>query len=494
MKKIWPWLLALLLLIIFCVWTKKDSIHVSSDNSKNVVQQPVVSSPKHYINYEIMQQGDTYTLNGNFTNIEQQNKLNDTCIAASSSLKQGNTSTNETLLGKDAITLTNKILPHFIQHYKNGKIVYSNRTLRIYGDVDSYEAQHKMQQLLNSSTLSSQDNSTVTVQKPVHFLITKKGNDIAVEGQFNDDAQSAPIRSQLPSTANIHLSSGKNLVDNGAIAVTQNILPLFIEKYTEGSIAYNNEKLTVTGMVATESDLNKVHTLLSDTGMPIIDLTTVDTEALAKAKAEEEAIRKAAQAQLLAQAEAKRVRDAEAKRMALEIEARRLAQEEATKRAQEEEAKRMAQKIESRRLAQEEANKKVKVLHNTQNIQQTEAAAAKRNIISLLKIQNIEFEVAKGSLTPRGKGTVDKLANILKQYPHIKIEIAGHTDSDGSATFNQNLSQSRVNTVQKRLITKGISANRLTAKGYGETQPLVPNTSDENKQRNRRVEINIQGE
>ena len=86
------------------------------------------------------------------------------------------------------------------------------------------------------------------------------------------------------------------------------------------------------------------------------------------------------------------------------------------------------------------------------------------------------------------------MAHILKQYPNIKIEIAGHTDSDGSESFNQKLSQSRVETVKGRLISRGVNANRLTAKGYGETKPLVPNTTDENKQKNRRVEIIILGE
>jgi len=471
MKKIWPWLLALLLLIIFCVWTKKDSMHITSTSPETVILKPVISSQKHYINYEILQNENNYVLHGNFTDIKQQNKLKDTSAAASSILQIENTSTNQSLLGEDAITLTNYILPHFIQHYKNGKIVYSGQTLRIYGDVDSYEAQHEMQRLLTASTIPSQDNSTVHIkEKPIHFLITKNKNDIAFEGLFNNEEQANPIRSTLPSTANIHLSNGKNLVDNGAIITTKNILSDFMTTYKQGSIEYKDDVLTVSGMVATEADLTKMHTLLSNTDIHIVNQTTVDTEALAQA--EDEAKRKANQIQA----------------------AQQLAQEVAAKKAQDEEAKRMAQEIEARRLAQEEADKKAKELHSAQTIQQTEAAAAKRNIISLLKIQNIEFEVAKGSLTPRGKGTVDKLANILKQYPHIKIEIAGHTDSDGSATFNQNLSQSRVNTVQKRLITKGINANRLTAKGYGEAQPLVPNTSDENKQRNRRVEINIQGE
>ncbi len=82
----------------------------------------------------------------------------------------------------------------------------------------------------------------------------------------------------------------------------------------------------------------------------------------------------------------------------------------------------------------------------------------------------------------------------MREYTTIRIEIAGHTDSDGSEAYNLKLSQSRVDTVKKELISKHIEASRLVAKGYGETKPLVPNTTRANKARNRRVEINILGE
>ena len=481
MKKILPWLLLLLLLIIFCVWTKKDSIQLSSPTPTHAVTTPVVVANAHHIDYAITQKGSTYILNGNFTNTQQQKSLSDTFTASKQSLIKKGTSTNATLVGDDAIELTNKILPHFIKNYKNGKIVYANNTLKVYGDVSSYDAQNEMRRLLNTSKLASQENANVVIKKPIHYFIKKELDNVTFSGTFNDKTQIDVLRAKLPATTSTHLTEVSNHVDKGSIDTTANILPSFIEKYNHGSIQYKDEVLTVSGTVTTQDDLDYMNKLLSTTKMPVTNLTTIDQAALEKAEAE-------------ARAKASRLVKAAAQEEARKAEALRLSQEKA-KLAAEAQAKldadrkaEEARKAEALRLSQEKA----KPIVTTRVVRPK--ISAKEKIRKLLSIENIEFEVSKGSLTPRGKSTVDKLSNILRQYSNIKIEIAGHTDSDGSAEFNQRLSQQRVNTVKSRLITKGISATRLTAKGYGETKPIVPNTSKANKQRNRRVEINIQGE
>ena len=72
----------------------------------------------------------------------------------------------------------------------------------------------------------------------------------------------------------------------------------------------------------------------------------------------------------------------------------------------------------------------------------------------------------------------------------MKLEISGHTDNTGSKAHNLKLSQGRADAVKTMLVSKyGIDAKRLTAKGYGDTKPVVPNTSDANKAKNRRVEL-----
>jgi len=134
--------------------------------------------------------------------------------------------------------------------------------------------------------------------------------------------------------------------------------------------------------------------------------------------------------------------------------------------------------------AEKRKNKKNSVLKQTVD-------QAKISIGTLLKKHRIAFNTNKDSLTKQGINTVKKLADILKKYPSVQIEISGHTDSDGSSIFNHKLSQYRVNAVKKLLVLESISSERLLAKGYGESKPIVANTSSKNKQKNRRVEIHI---
>jgi len=113
---------------------------------------------------------------------------------------------------------------------------------------------------------------------------------------------------------------------------------------------------------------------------------------------------------------------------------------------------------------------------------------------SILKLKSVRFITATGTLLKESKVILDEVADILLQNPDIKVEIAGHTDSDGEAKSNLILSQHRADTVKKYLIKKGIKAENLKAIGYGEGKPLVKNNSERNKQINRRVEFIILGD
>ncbi|MEN8719821.1 MAG: OmpA family protein, partial [Oceanococcaceae bacterium] len=83
-------------------------------------------------------------------------------------------------------------------------------------------------------------------------------------------------------------------------------------------------------------------------------------------------------------------------------------------------------------------------------------------------------------------------ADVLNRYPEMLVEVAGHTDSIGGDAFNQQLSQRRAEAVRQYLIGKGISAERLTAVGYGESEPKATNDNEEGRELNRRVELRIQ--
>lgn len=104
-------------------------------------------------------------------------------------------------------------------------------------------------------------------------------------------------------------------------------------------------------------------------------------------------------------------------------------------------------------------------------------------------MKGVNFQSGKAVLLPESIQNLDQVAEILLANPEINVEVGGHTDSDGTASFNQQLSEKRANTVRDYLIKKGVPAERLTAKGYGETEPIADNATKEGKAENRRVEL-----
>ena len=101
----------------------------------------------------------------------------------------------------------------------------------------------------------------------------------------------------------------------------------------------------------------------------------------------------------------------------------------------------------------------------------------------------INFDTASAAIKPDSKSVIDEILDMLRQSPALKISIEGHTDSDGTAEANQKLSQERANAVQATLVSQGIAATRLGAKGFGQTKPVSDNTTAEGKAKNRRVEL-----
>jgi outer membrane protein OmpA-like peptidoglycan-associated protein len=101
----------------------------------------------------------------------------------------------------------------------------------------------------------------------------------------------------------------------------------------------------------------------------------------------------------------------------------------------------------------------------------------------------IRFDVGKATLKPESMGIINTIAEMMEEHPDLNFSIEGHTDSDGDMEANQKLSEARANTVKEKLLDMGISADRLTTKGFGESNPIAPNTTAEGKANNRRVEF-----
>ncbi len=106
-------------------------------------------------------------------------------------------------------------------------------------------------------------------------------------------------------------------------------------------------------------------------------------------------------------------------------------------------------------------------------------------------INNILFNSGKATLKPSSFPTLDKLADLLKKNPDVKIEVSGHTDNIGSAAVNKRLSKQRALAVKNYLVSRGIEQNRIVAEGYGFEQPIASNETAEGRAQNRRVELKI---
>lgn len=103
----------------------------------------------------------------------------------------------------------------------------------------------------------------------------------------------------------------------------------------------------------------------------------------------------------------------------------------------------------------------------------------------------ITFPVDSAQLRGSFIGSLNALARNLQQYPRTKVEVVGHTDSTGSAAYNQQLSERRALSVRSVLVNAGVAPGRLRAYGQGETNPVANNNTAAGRQQNRRVEIFI---
>lgn len=109
-----------------------------------------------------------------------------------------------------------------------------------------------------------------------------------------------------------------------------------------------------------------------------------------------------------------------------------------------------------------------------------------------LVMNNINFEVNSYTLSPSSHAVLDQLVDMMQQNADVKLNVHGHTDSDGSRASNQLLSENRAKSVMKYLTQKGIAAQRLSSAGFGEDQPIQAGNSAQAKALNRRVEFVLQ--
>ena len=458
MKKIWIPIILLIMLFLFCLLT-----------SANKFNKP--------IDYTLHQNGKTYIINGNFTNTDQPELIY-------KSLKENGISDinatirefNGFLQDDGSLPVLEKIIPLFVKNYKHGNIVYRDKVLTVSGDVPDKSVKSDMDSLLADTKIKFLDNTKIVKPLPVHFSLIQSREGYALSGSFTNKLQLELLQRTCESTKKLNLVNAtinSDLIDKeGAVDAATKIIPLFMEKYSNGKLIYEDRILTVSGKVDTPADkvLMKSH-LSRVSSMTVVNNTIVD---MAKVRAAQKAKEAAAQK--------------------AKIEAEQNAKEEAAQKA----------KLESEQKAKEEAAQKVteevsskeKPKQETKNSEalKAEQDALTQQVHRLLQNHEIKFRYGSNRLKRSSKRTVYRIAKILKKYPMVHIEIAGHTDSVGSDEYNMKLSQARVDSVKKRLVRDGIEEGRMKSVGYGETKPLYPNTTRRNRRKNRRVEINVVGE
>ena len=106
-----------------------------------------------------------------------------------------------------------------------------------------------------------------------------------------------------------------------------------------------------------------------------------------------------------------------------------------------------------------------------------------------VQLHGILFDLDKATLQPESSKQLQHVVDLLKDNPDLKLEVQGHTDDQGSDDYNLKLSQRRAETVVVYLDLFGVDISRLVPKGYGESKPVMPNTTEEGRAKNRRVEL-----
>jgi len=112
-------------------------------------------------------------------------------------------------------------------------------------------------------------------------------------------------------------------------------------------------------------------------------------------------------------------------------------------------------------------------------------------ITDVIRLPGVNFETNSDRLRPGAEDVLDEAAETLKRNPQLEVEVAGHTDSQGAAAYNQGLSERRARTVMDYLVGRGVDEDTLSFRGYGESRPIADNATAAGRAENRRVELRI---
>lgn len=200
--------------------------------------------------------------------------------------------------------------------------------------------------------------------------------------------------------------------------------------------------------------------------------------------------RSAAEAERLAAERAKA--DADKARAAAEAASQQALEQQKALALQAEQARKAAADAESARATAEAEKQALRDQLRQQLNMVLETRESARGLI--VNMSDVLFDFGKYTLRPGAREKLARVSGIILTHPSLRIEVEGHTDSVGSDDFNQKLSEQRANAVREYLVSQAVPSSMVTAKGFGKSQPVVSNDTNEGRQRNRRVELVVSGE
>ena len=202
-----------------------------------------------------------------------------------------------------------------------------------------------------------------------------------------------------------------------------------------------------------------------------------------QAKTEAEGMKQ--EAEQAAQEALRQGQEADAARQAAETKTQEAEQAKAAAEAEAEKARQAAAQAET-----EKAQLRGQLLAQLNAVSQTRDSA--RGLI--VNMSDVLFDSASYTPQPGAREKLAKISGILLAHPGLALQIEGHTDSVGSDEFNQQLSEQRASSVRDFLAEQGVPASSMTARGFGKTQPVASNNTQEGRHRNRRVELVVNGD
>jgi outer membrane protein OmpA-like peptidoglycan-associated protein len=228
----------------------------------------------------------------------------------------------------------------------------------------------------------------------------------------------------------------------------------------------------------------------AETANAAADAANREREAAQVAKLQADQARQQAEQARLEAEQSRQAALAQQQQLAAQAEQARLAAADADRQRQDADRQRLDAERQRQNLEDQQAHLRQQLLAQFNTILQTRDTA--RGLI--VNMSDVLFDTGQYTLRPGAREKLAKVSGIILAHPGLQIEVDGHTDSVGGDDYNMKLSENRASAVRSYLVAQGVSADAVTSKGFGKTEPVADNGTAAGRQMNRRVELVVSGD